>query len=618
MFACVMIRAERSAPQAYATPQQLLAALTPFDQADVCGHWENDPMLMVQALTWNTPQSRHEDAPTVCPTTARVLIGWQRLDNRAVLCADLGLADTATLTDPQIILAAHGTWGADCADRLEGDFSFVLYDPASHQAFCARDSIGARPFYYYLDDQVFIAASTAAVFRTLQGLPIRPSRAWMARYMANAPHDMTTSAFDGVSRLAPGHSLCVLRENTPTPQEYFRFQDISPVANHRDPVHVETYREAFHQATQARLRSDFAIGAESSGGLDSSSIVAHTVQHLPHDIDDFHCFGLCIFDDEPDYLLQTALQCGVRHNHISTHTQLHEDARASARVMRVLGHPAEHDQAQLHTPHLRLCAQFGIRTLLSGYGGDEMVTHPAGTLQAELFHNRQYRALAQEMRGNALTRRLRLLKTLRRLSRPVPAATPPHIKGLLANALLQPSVLAQADLEASFMDGLNHRNAATSLSEQMLRDPAFAPRRVARLEACALLAQSYRVDYRWPLFDRALMQQFLRTPAIEKRHKSMGRYLHRRAVAGSIPDAITWKQSKDMGAISTLESLALPKLLVAEDAPPELASLLDFDTLRKTQAICEKNQTNNIISGASIQQFQALWRATLLARWLQE
>lgn len=621
MFACIMIRAARDAPQTYATPKVLLDALTPYGQDDVQGQWSDDRMLMVQALTWNTPQSRHESAPEVCSETGRVIVSWVRLDNRSELCTTLGLADSDTLTDPQIILASHREWGTDCADQLEGDFSFVIYDPAREQAFCARDSIGAKPFFYYTDAQVFIAGSTAAIFPMLKNLSITPSRAWMAHYMADAPHDMTASAFEGVSRLAPGNMLPVAVQGAIEPQQYFRFEDTAPIADHRDPKYVDAYRTAFHRATEARLRSAYPIGAESSGGLDSSSIIAHAVKHLPHEIDDFHCFGLCHLEQEPEYILQTAMHCDVRHSHILTHSQLYEDTDAVTRETRVMGHPAEHPQMLSHSTALRQCQQLGIRTLLCGFGGDEMVTNRANTLNSELFSNRQFGALVREMPGNTITRRLRFLINLRRLSRPTLQAWSSTIDAYLdmfaETSLLQKNVLEDFDMQKTFRGRYLQQKQTSTVNAHILHGPELDPWRVGRLEASALIAQSYGIEYRMPLFDRQLMLQFLRTPAIEKRHRTMGRYLHRRAVAGSIPDMITWKRTKDMGrVIGGLADRSLPDPLTATNTPPDLASLLDFTKLHNARDGFAKARTESTIAHKPVKQMKALWRATLLARWL--
>ena len=61
------------------------------------------------------------------------------------------------------------------------------------------------------------------------------------------------------------------------------------------------------------------------------------------------------------------------------------------------------------------------------------------------------------------------------------------------------------------------------------------------------MAAAFKVDYRWPLLDRRLMQQYLSTPAIEKYSRRSSRYLHRRAVEDVVPKKVIWKSSKYMG-----------------------------------------------------------------------
>lgn len=621
MFAVVLTRATRAPPQSFAAPDAMLRALTPFDQADRHGQWSDGRASVVQGLTWNTPQSRAEATPEVCGDTGRIIASWVRLDNRAALCRDLRLTEVPTLSDPQLILAAHRAWGEACADRLEGDFSFVIYDPATGHGFCARDSLGARPFFYYADAEVFIAASTAAVFKALAGLAIAPSDDWIARFMADAPRTMTQSAFDGVLRLAPGHHMHVDRDGPLTPTCYFAFEDAAPVADYRDPAYVAAYREAFHRATEVRLTSDFLVGAESTGGLDSSSIVAHAVNHLPHPIEDFHCFATCALSEEPKYMLATALHCGVRNTHVASHTHPHGNPDDDARIITALGHPPENSHAQWQTPFLKQCEPLGIRTLLSGYGGDELVTNHAPTLQRELFDNRQYAALFRDMPGNALVRALRFGVRARRMAR---AQTTPSRLGIevareLAQlSLLRDDVLEAFDLEELSVAGYRHQAGARSLNDHILRAPMFTPRRVARLESCVLYAASHKVEYRWPLFDRQLMQQYLRTPAIEKRNQTMGRYLHRRAVAGTIPDIITAKRTKDMGEVTVrLSDFGLPENLRETALPSQLGALLDFDKIASAQSDLRQARENAAWTRVSVRQMNALWRVSQLADWLR-
>jgi asparagine synthase (glutamine-hydrolysing) len=616
MFACIMSRATRDAPQSYATSQTLLDALTPYNQDDVRGQWSDDHMLMVQALTWNTPESRHESTPEVCRDTGRVIISWVRLDNREALCAQLGLADVKTLTDPQIILESHRKWGADCADQLEGDFSFVTYDPARAQAFCARDSIGAKPFFYYADAKVFVAASTAAIFRRLKKLSITPSQEWIARQLTSIPHVVTKSAYDDVMRLAPAHSLTVAREGAIEPLEYFRFKDMAPAADTRDPAYVDAYREAFHNAVEVRLRSDFLIGAENSGGLDSVSIMGHAVKHLPHDIEDFHCFGIPKQERDQDLIIEASRHAKIHHTHLATYMKGRADFENFHRAVKTLGQPVEHSQINLHMSAHRQSEAFGIRTILSGYGGDEIVTNQANALYLELLKNRQFKTLVRELPGNVITRKLRFLKQIGHIKQTAGSFSK-YFKILERQLRFSPvsrEVIEDLGIMADQRAQVTFAAQTQTLNDQLLLDLAFNQCRVGRLEACSVMAQSHRIEYRWPLYDRQLIKCYLLTPAIEKRHQNMGRYLQRRAIAGSIPDSIVWQQSKDMGNIIwEAFSPAFPELLDEASAPTAMAPLLDFKKIRKMHAHVQKEPKgteNNVV------QNRALWQTISLAHWL--
>jgi asparagine synthase (glutamine-hydrolysing) len=71
-------------------------------------------------------------------------------------------------------------------------------------------------------------------------------------------------------------------------------------------------------------------------------------------------------------------------------------------------------------------------------------------------------------------------------------------------------------------------------------------------------------------------------PAEEHFYRGLGRYLHRRTVQGMVPDLVTWKKSKDMGAIIGFDQGA------AAGAPPpavdklhpRLIELVDVAKLR--------------------------------------
>lgn len=552
MFAGIVLRDSRADPRDIADADTLLAALTPYGQADVAGSWQGDGALMVQALTWNTPESRHEAVPETCAATGRVIVSWARLDNRTDLCAQLGLEQRETLTDPQIMLAAHRAWGDACPDRLEGDFSFLIHDPERHTVFCARDALGVRPFFYHASREMFVFASTAAVYPALRKFDASPSREWLARYLIGESSDPSKTAFSQVFKLPPGHSMTLGREGPVEPVRYFGFTDTALKVWRRDEHQIDAYREEFHRAVDARLRSDWRMGAENSGGLDSATIIGRAAPLLRGRGSDLHGFSVCHMADEPGYILDLAMESGITHNYVLTRPTYQAEQGDLERAIRVLGYPPEHNHALFHVPFFQQAQAAGIRTLLSGFGGDELVTSPADFMYRELLLEGRYTQLFSELPGNVMRRTARMVAMLGsdwrgRRQAPPQARTP----------RLDRTILRCDVVEDYGLTGFNQANGdawrqAHTLNDHLLARPSFRSYLVGRLEGCTLMAASYGIDYRWPMLDRRLIARYLATPSIEKRHRQWGRYLHRRACVGTVPDKILWKETKVLGGIPHL------------------------------------------------------------------
>jgi asparagine synthase (glutamine-hydrolysing) len=54
-----------------------------------------------------------------------------------------------TGSDVEVLLHAYDQWGEGCLPRLNGMWSFALWD--GRRLFCARDRLGIKPFYYAWD-----------------------------------------------------------------------------------------------------------------------------------------------------------------------------------------------------------------------------------------------------------------------------------------------------------------------------------------------------------------------------------------------------------------------------------------------------------------------------------
>lgn len=550
MYVGIFCRAPHTTSCDIAQGKELLPTLDPFALADRSLWVQNDALLLAGVLRHNTLESKVDQPVLRCPKSGRLIAAWARLDNRAELFKrlDTPSSEQARITDQQLLLDAYACFGGGCVNHLVGDFSFVIFDPARQRLFAARDPIGARPLYYHLSDTVFVFSTTAAVFNRLGNLRFAPDPAWMARFLSGVSMSHQTTGFEGVKKLAPGHCLSVERERDML-RSYFAFRDDAPFAATREEKWVEGYRTVLEEAHRCRLRSAYPIGSETSGGIDSSTVTAYAARLLDQPLSQLHTFGFALCELVPRHILETSYRWGIHQNHIFTHMDWPDSGeRDLERALKVLGYPEEHSCGTAHIPFYELCRQFGIRTLLSGFGGDEAVTNTAHHLRREMVFHRSLRGLWHAVPGNYLTRALRMVKDFRHL-RPRQEFNPRFFRNYSERWLFNPvreDVARPLDLEREFMEQARYDAPYRKINEFIMGNRIHAPYVPTRLENCALIAASYGVDYRWPFLDTRLIQQYLSTPAIEKAKGSVGRYLHRRAVDGLVPSGVLWK-SKEMG-----------------------------------------------------------------------
>ena len=621
MFAGLISFNNNFTPEHQFAPDVVRGSLSPYRAVDCHGYWQSNDACLLEMRTYNRRSNRDDVLPLCCPRTGIRLAFWGRLDNRQELARQLDIdSDTLTdLTDSHLVLAGWHRWQESLPEHLLGDFALAIIDPHSHRLFLARDPLGVKPLYYRLDGNLCAFATSVAALKTLKQLPLTPDQEWMACYLWFLSKSNEKTAYCEIQKLLPGHALSVDKNGSHQLRQWHHWRNDAPWANRRDQRWVDEYRQVLDEAILCRMESDYPLGTENSGGIDSATVTAYLAHFMGTPGDRLHSFGFALCEEEPSYILETSQAKRIVHNYLITAPHTDDSALAVERGLKVLGYPEEHGNGTYHMPFYAECERRNIHTLFSGFGGDEVVTNSGHLLRFELFDQNCYKQLWNLMPGNLLTRTLRLAKALALGYNNFPYR-PDFYSAWLARwpyQLLQNEVVERFEIQRRYIETARYDAPYRSINDFILQNLMQQPFVVVRLENCTLMAASYGIEYRWPLWDVRLVQQYLSTPSIEKMGpKGMGRYLHRRAIDGIVPKKVAWKPNKDMGngqmQRGIISKVKHARQLVGE-LHPALEELIDRNKFRQQ---IEQATQGNVADGFGFV-FNHNYRSILwLNQWL--
>jgi asparagine synthase (glutamine-hydrolysing) len=346
--------------------------------SDGVGHWIDGRVGLGHRMLHTTPESLHEQQPLADETGNLCLTLDGRVDNREELRAALEAkgAKLRTDTDAELVLRTYEYWGEECPKRIIGDFAFVIWDGRKRQLFCARDPLGIKPFYYHSDGRTFLCGSELR--QLLEDVSIRrePNEGMIGEYLACAITDNQETLYRDVLRLPPAHFLLVQPGRT----RKERYWDIDPareVRYHTDAEYAEHLLDILKAPVRCRLRSSGRIGADLSGGVDSSAIVGvvHSLYREQGLTDSgFETFSL-VFPglpcDERAYIEAVVRMWGITANMVRPDES--ETYDYAAEVYRSYDFP-QYPNGVMSCPLMSLAGEKGFRVVLTGGGGDEWLT----------------------------------------------------------------------------------------------------------------------------------------------------------------------------------------------------------------------------------------------------
>lgn len=567
---------------------------------------------------WQCPPASGEK-PVIHQDGPLLLAGDLALTDLSALRGALGASPETSSGD--LVLAAWARWGEAALDRLNGAFAFVICDQRSGRLTAVRDRFGILPLAYALRPQSAVFAGNLST--VLAALDVTPdiNSDWVADFLSGSCVDATSTAWQDVARLAPGHLLVCEAAGRSSLRAWYRLEAAAPPA-------AGALHDLLAQAT-VEACSMGPTATMLSGGLDSSSLALLSVNTQGSFQPPRPALSLRYRDPEKDegrYIDSVLQQARGRLDPVSLPGEPADDA-----IFDLDRQLAWQDQPffapGLNRIHLlyRKARELGCTAILDGHGGDEVI---GGNL-----HD-----IALLARGRGWPGALSLAVKMARFSGQSPlegmafllACSGKRGFGRLGRMMLHrmrhddaperglvdPELARQIRMQERQRDLSRPDPRDRRLPESVLRHARMiaGPMSAVAFETLNRAAQSESMQAHYPFYDHRVAEFCIWQPPAAKVAQGQPRALLRNAMQGVLPDMVRHRADKTNFLDGFWNALRRDQdghlAALSSDIGP-LRGWVDATTLRDD--IADLAQSEDPEPEIAFR----LWRAVCLGTWIE-
>ena len=278
----------------------------------------------------------------------------------------------ATRVDTEVIPHLYEEHGVNLVRRLNGMFALAVWDEPRGTLLLARDRGGEKPLFYWRgDDGALVFASELQALLEHPRIPKVVDAVSLRRYLLHDYVPAPATPFAGIRKLPAGHLLTAGPRGV-TVECYWDLAPsfTSPQLARRSATGLAEELDArIALAVDRRRRSDVPLGVFLSGGIDSSTVLAHLAEQLGPGVPAFALGHTDPEFDESRFARDTCRSFGAEcHTLVLGEADLGEGLR---RVAEGFDEPLG-DASTIATHLLALHARRWVKVVLSGEGADEL------------------------------------------------------------------------------------------------------------------------------------------------------------------------------------------------------------------------------------------------------
>ena len=217
-----------------------------------------------------------------------------------------------TQTDTEILPHLYEEYGEAMLERINGMFTFALWDKNKKKLLIARDRFGEKPLYYGVFDGKLIFASEPKVLLEHPAVKAEINTDALRQYLSFDYVPAPASIYKNIYKLPAAHFLTLENGEMKTR----RYWNLTFHKNGNTPTIEKAatdLRELLADAVRMRLVSDVPLGILLSGGVDSSTVAAFATQFSTEKVKTFSIGFEEDSFDESKFARQVATHLGTEH-----------------------------------------------------------------------------------------------------------------------------------------------------------------------------------------------------------------------------------------------------------------------------------------------------------------
>ncbi|ABV66330.1 asparagine synthetase (glutamine-hydrolyzing) [Aliarcobacter butzleri RM4018] len=276
-----------------------------------------------------------------------------------------------TKSDSEVLIRLYQKYGFDFLDKLNGMFSFCIYDMKKDLYFCARDRYGKKPFFYYFKDNKFIFSSSVKSILNLLDYKPNLNKVALSKYMQYFVSFGEDSFYQDIFKLEASTYLIYEPNKSRELQKkkYYKINTYKAIKDEKQALN--DIEELLFKSVEYRLNSDVEVASLLSGGIDSSLISALYTKISGNKINTFS-IG---YDEYKNYCELDYAQITAKHinsNHHPVEINQKEYINHFEQTLDMLEEPHGDTAAIPLNILTKQIHKAGIKTVLSGEGSDEI------------------------------------------------------------------------------------------------------------------------------------------------------------------------------------------------------------------------------------------------------